>query len=70
MGVADGRGEVLDLRREGLPGCDGTAQDRVDQTPHRTAGAGHRFVDGGVVRDAEDEELADSHPQDIAGLVV
>ena len=49
-------------------GCDGLAEDGIDQRSDRGFARLDGFVDGGVIGDVENEDLAETDAEDIAGL--
>ena len=70
MGMAEGGGEFLEVLGEAFAGRDGAAQDGIDEAADGSPGAFHRFIDRGVIGDAEDEQLADADAEDVAGFVI
>ena len=70
VGEADGGIEIAKVLGKSFAGCDGAAEDGIDESADGGPGAVHRFVDGGVIGDAEDEKLADADAKDIAGFVI
>lgn len=70
MGVADGGFELFVVFEELAAFVDGAAEDGVDESADGGAAAVDGFVDGGVVGDAEDEDLGEADTKDVAGFVV
>lgn len=68
MGVEDGGREVVELFEQAFAGDDGFAQDRIDEGADAGFSGFDGFVDGGVIGDIEDEDLAEADAEDIAGI--
>lgn len=69
MGVDDGGGEIAEVE-EALAGGDGAAEDGVDEGADAGFSGFDGFVDGGMVGDAEDEDLDEADAEDVAGFGV
>jgi hypothetical protein len=70
MGEIEGRRELVAFREERLARSDGPSQDGIDQSANGAAGTGHRFIHRRMIRNAEEEKLADPNPEDIACFVI
>jgi hypothetical protein len=70
VGVDDGGREVVEFFHEAFAGGDGATQDGVDEGADGGFSGLDGFVDGGVVGDVEDEDLAEADAEDIAGFGV
>ena len=70
MGKAESRGELFAFREERLARSDRSSQDGIDQSANGAAGTGYRFIHRRVIRNAEEEKLADPNPEDVACFVI
>ena len=68
--MEDGRWKFLEFVDQALAGGDCFAQDSVDERADRGFSGLYGFVDRSVVRDVEDEDLAETDAEDIAGFGV
>jgi hypothetical protein len=68
--VEDGGRHVVELLHEALAGGDRFAEDGVNERADGGFAGLDGFVDGGVVGDVEDEDLAEADAEDIAGVGV
>ena len=66
MRVGDGQREIGDFIEQAFAGNDGAAQHGIHQAAHAGFSGLHRFIDGGMFGDAEDQELAQPDTQDVA----
>lgn len=64
--MGDGRWEIRHLIEQTLARCDGAAQHGIDEPSHAGFSGLDRFIDRCMVGNAEDENLAETHAQDIA----
>jgi hypothetical protein len=68
MGVDDWWRQVVELFEQAFSGYDGFAQDRIDEGADAGFSSLDGFVDGGVVGDVEDEDLAEADAEDVTGI--
>jgi hypothetical protein len=68
--MEDGGRHFIKLLHEAFAGGDGLAEDGVDQGADGGFPGLDGFVDGGVVGDVEDEDLAEADAEDVAGIGV
>ena len=68
VGERDGGRQVGDFFEQSLSRCDGTAEHGIDESTDAGFSGLDGFIDGGVVGQAEDEYLAESDAQHVAGF--
>ena len=64
--MEDGGWHFLKFLHQPFAGCDGLAQDGINERSNGCFAGLYGFVDGGVIRNVQDKQLAEADAEDVA----